>query len=93
MANIDFCKLTIVKSQQNLNALGQLDGVVAIATDSCGYSDVQGFRHGYNDGFRIVFQEVNPAIPGKVINESQCIFGLTHGHMREWDSCRNLGLQ
>ena len=34
--------------------------------------------------FRLVFQEVNPAIPRKVINESQCIFGLTHGHMMEW---------
>ena len=36
--------------------------------------------------FRLVFQEINPAIPRKVINESQCIFGLTHGHMREWAS-------
>ena len=34
--------------------------------------------------FRLVFQEVNLAIPGKVITESQCIFVLTHGHMREW---------
>ena len=34
--------------------------------------------------FRFVFQEVNPAIPRKVIYESQCIFGLNHGHMREW---------
>ena len=41
MENIDFCKLTVVKSQQNLNALGQLDGVVAIATDRHGYSDGQ----------------------------------------------------
>src|SRR5713226_2948524 len=36
--------------------------------------------------FRLVFQEVNPTIPRKVINKSQCIFGLTHGHMREWAS-------
>src|SRR5712692_2979319 len=36
--------------------------------------------------FRLVFQEVNPAIPGKFIYESQCIFVLTHGHMREWAS-------
>ena len=36
--------------------------------------------------FKLVFQEVNPAIPRKVINESQCIFGLTHRHMREWAS-------
>ena len=30
--------------------------------------------------FRLMFQEVNPTIPGKVIYESQCIFGLTHGN-------------
>ena len=28
--------------------------------------------------FRLVFQEVNLAEPGKVIYECQCIFGLTH---------------
>ena len=39
-----------IKIQQNLNALGQLDGAVAIATDSRGYSNVQLFSHGYNDG-------------------------------------------
>ena len=33
-----------------MHALGQLVGVVAIATDSRGYSDVQGFRHGYSNG-------------------------------------------
>ena len=26
------------------------DGAVAIVTDRCGYSDVQGFRRGYSDG-------------------------------------------
>ena len=36
--------------------------------------------------FRLVFQEVKPAIPGKFIYESQCIFGLNHGNMREWAS-------
>ena len=36
--------------------------------------------------FKLVFQEVNPAVPGKVIYEFQCISGLTHGHMREWAS-------
>ena len=35
--------------------------------------------------FRLVFQEVNLAIPGKVMYEIQCIFGLTHGNIREWD--------
>ena len=29
-----------IKIQQNLNALGRIDGVVAIATDSRGYNDV-----------------------------------------------------
>ena len=36
--------------------------------------------------FRLMLQEVNPTIPGKVIYEGQCIFGLTHGHMRKWTS-------
>ena len=40
----------------------------------------------FEEAKRLVFQEVNPAIPGKVIYEIQCIFGLTHGHMREWAS-------
>ena len=36
--------------------------------------------------FRLMLQEVNPTIPGKFIYEVQCIFGLNHGHMREWTS-------
>ena len=34
--------------------------------------------------FRLVFQEVNPSIPGKVVYEIQLIFVLNHGNMREW---------
>ena len=34
--------------------------------------------------FRLMLQEVNPTIPGKVIYEFQCIFGLTHWNMRKW---------
>ena len=36
--------------------------------------------------FRLVFQEINPAVPGKVIYEFQCIFVLTHLHMRKCSS-------
>ena len=36
--------------------------------------------------FRLVLYEVNPTIPGEIINKGQCIFGLTHGHTREWAS-------
>ena len=36
--------------------------------------------------FKLVFQEVNPAVPGNVIYECQFIFGLTHLHMRKWAS-------
>ena len=28
--------------------------------------------------FRLMLQEVNPTVPGKVIYEGQCIFFLTH---------------
>ena len=38
----------------------------------------------FNQSLKDFEEAKNPAIPGKVINESQCIFGLTHGHMREW---------
>ena len=27
---------------------------------------------------------MNPTIPGKVIYEGECIFGLNHGNMMEW---------
>ena len=36
--------------------------------------------------YRLMLYKVNPIIPGKVIYEGQCIFGLNHGHMREWTS-------
>ena len=49
------------------------------------------FNQGLKDfeeakNFRLMFQEVNPTIPGKFIYEFQCIFGLTHSHMRKWAS-------
>ena len=34
----------------------------------------------------LCFSLVNPTILVKVIYEGQCIFGLTHGHMRKWTS-------
>ena len=40
--------------------------------------------------FKLVFQEVNPVVPRKVIYECQCIFVLTHLHMRKW--ARNINV-
>ena len=36
--------------------------------------------------YRLVLYEIDPKIPRKVIYEGECIFCLTHGHMRKWTS-------
>ena len=56
-------------------------GTLSFLPDWFSNQSLKDFEEAKN--FRLVFQEVNPAIPGKLIYESQCIFGLTHGHMRE----------
>ena len=50
MTNIDFCALGQLDHCKKANIDFCALGVVAIATVRRGYSDVQGFRHGYNNG-------------------------------------------